>query len=100
MYSRRKHAYKLFRDTKTKAVSITAATAVVTIGIGSVLPALLPSASHASTPGATVVTPANASTLGWTTDDTRPNGHVAYVSDGTAPGGAGALSMSRRVHQS
>lgn len=39
-----------------------------------------------------VVTPAN--TQGWSTADTRPGGSVSFVTDATAPRGAGALQLT------
>jgi hypothetical protein len=49
----------------------------------------LPLVAHAAS--TVVVTPGN--TQGWSTADTRTNGHVSFVNDASAPLGNGALSL-------
>jgi hypothetical protein len=41
-----------------------------------------------------VVTPTNAASLGWTTDDTRPGGAVNFVMDTSSPAPVGALQLT------
>lgn len=57
---------------------------------GLAMAVVMPLAAKAAT--TVVVTPTN--TQGWSTADTRANGHVTYVTDNTAPLGNGALDLT------
>ena len=81
---------KLFASKRTQRVTNFALAAMLVVStLTASVPFLFSQKANAATN--IVVTPGN--TQGWTTDDTRANGHVAIISDSSEPNNSGALSM-------